>query len=122
MKEYILNENERKVLITTIMNTKRSYFSKLLRRKDIAKFESIDSISDIPTYSDIESIENQFYIDELLRIAKPYLTRKEFNVLKKAVANVENFDDFKRDLFKNKNYEYKILSKVLKKIGGLFNE
>ena len=38
MKEYILNENERKVLITTIMNTKRSYFSKLLRRKDIAKF------------------------------------------------------------------------------------
>lgn len=85
-------------------------------------FESIDSISDIPTYSDIESIENQFYIDELLRIAKPYLTRKEFNVLKKAVANVENFDDFKRDLFKNKNYEYKILSRVLKKIGGLFNE
>lgn len=125
MKEYILNENERKVLITTIMNTKRSYFSKLLRRKDIAKFESIDSISDIPTYSDIESIENQFYIDELLRIAKPYLTRKEFNVLKKAVANVENFDNFdnfKRDLFKNKNYEYKILSRVLKKIGGLFNE
>ena len=122
MKEYKLNDNERKVLITTIINTKRSYFSKLLRRKDIAQFESIESITDIPTYSDIEAIENQFYMDELLRIAKPYLTRKEFNVLKNAVANAENFDEFKSDLFKNRNYEYKILSRVLKKIGGLFNE
>ena len=122
MKEYKLNDNERKVLITTIINTKRSYFSKLLRRKDIAQFESIESITDIPTYSDMEAIENQFYMDELLRIAKPYLTRKEFNVLKKAVANDENFDKFKSDLFKNRNYEYKILSRVLKKIGGLFNE
>lgn len=122
MKEYKLNDNERKVLITTIINTKRSYFSKLLRRKDIAQFESIESITDIPTYSDIEAIENQFYMDELLRIAKPYLTRKEFNVLKNAVANAENFDKFKSDLFKNRNYEYKILSRVLKKIGGLFNE
>ena len=26
MKEYILNENERKVLITTIMNTKEAIF------------------------------------------------------------------------------------------------
>ena len=90
MKEYKLNDNERKVLITTIINTKRSYFSKLLRRKDIAQFESIESITDIPTYSDMEAIENQFYMDELLRIAKPYLTRKEFNVLKNAVANAEN--------------------------------
>ena len=122
MKEYKLNDNERKVLITTIINTKRSYFSKLLRRKDIAQFESIESITDIPTYSDMEAIENQFYMDELLRIAKPYLTRKEFNVLKDAVANAENFDEFKSDLFKNRNYEYKILSRVLKKIGGLFNE
>lgn len=122
MKEYKLNDNERKVLITTIMNTKRSYFSKILRRKDIAQFESIETIADIPTYSDIEDIENKFYMDELLRIAKPYLTRKEFNVLKKAVANAENFDEFKRNLFKNQNYEYKILSRVLKKIGGLFNE
>lgn len=122
MKEYKLNDNERKVLITTIINTKRSYFSKLLRRKDIAQFESIESIKDIPTYSDMEAIENQFYMDELLRIAKPYLTRKEFNVLKNAVANAENFDEFKSDLFKNRNYEYKILSRVLKKIGGLFNE
>ncbi len=122
MKEYKLNDNERKVLITTIMNTKRSYFLKILRRKDIAQFESIETIADIPTYSDIETIENKFYMDELLRIAKPYLTRKEFNVLKKAVANAENFDEFKRDLFKNQNYEYKILSRVLKKIGGLFNE
>ncbi len=122
MKEYKLNDNERKVLITTIINTKRSYFSKLLRRKDIAQFESIESITDIPTYSDMEAIENQFYMDELLRIAKPYLTRKEFNVLKNAVANAENFDEFKSDLFKNRNYEYKILSRVLKKIGGLFNE
>ena len=122
MKEYKLNDNERKVLITTIMNTKRSYFLKILRRKDIAQFESIETIADIPTYSDIETIENKFYMDELLRITKPYLTRKEFNVLKKAVANAENFDEFKRDLFKNQNYEYKILSRVLKKIGGLFNE
>lgn len=122
MKEYKLNDNERKVLITTIINTKRSYFSKLLRRKDIAQFKSIESITDIPTYSDMEAIENQFYMDELLRIAKPYLTRKEFNVLKNAVANAENFDKFKSDLFKNRNYEYKILSRVLKKIGGLFNE
>ena len=122
MKEYKLNDNERKVLITTIINTKRSYFSKLLRRKYIAQFESIESITDIPTYSDMEAIENQFYMDELLRIAKPYLTRKEFNVLKNAVANAENFDEFKSDLFKNRNYEYKILSRVLKKIGGLFNE
>lgn len=122
MKEYKLNDNERKVLITTIINTKRSYFSKLLRRKDIAQFESIESITDIPTYSDMEAIENQFYMDELLRIAKPYLTRKEFNVLKNAVANAENFDKFKSNLFKNRNYEYKILSRVLKKIGGLFNE
>lgn len=122
MKEYKLNDNERKVLITTIINTKRSYFSKLLRRKDIAQFESIESITDIPTYSDMEAIENQFYMDELLRIAKPYLTRKEFNVLKNAVANAENFDEFKSDLFKNRNYEYKILSRVLNKIGGLFNE
>lgn len=122
MKEYKLNDNERKVLITTIINTKRSYFSKLLRRKDIAQFESIESITDIPTYSDMEAIENQFYMDELLRIAKPYLTIKEFNVLKNAVANAENFDEFKSDLFKNRNYEYKILSRVLKKIGGLFNE
>ena len=122
MKEYKLNDNERKVLITTIINTKRSYFSKLLRRKDIVQFESIESITDIPTYSDMEAIENQFYMDELLRIAKPYLTRKEFNVLKNAVANAENFDKFKSDLFKNRNYEYKILSRVLKKIGGLFNE
>lgn len=122
MKEYKLNDNERKVLITTIINTKRSYFSKLLRRKNIAQFESIESITDIPTYSDMEAIENQFYMDELLRIAKPYLTRKEFNVLKNAVANAENFDKFKSDLFKNRNYEYKILSRVLKKIGGLFNE
>lgn len=122
MKEYKLNDNERKVLITTIINTKRSYFYKLLRRKDIAQFESIESITDIPTYSDMEAIENQFYMDELLRIAKPYLTRKEFNVLKNAVANAENFDKFKSDLFKNRNYEYKILSRVLKKIGGLFNE
>ena len=120
--EYKLNDNERKVLITTIINTKRSYFSKLLRRKDIAQFESIESITDIPTYSDMEAIENQFYMDELLRIAKPYLTRKEFNVLKNAVANAENFDEFKSDLYKNRNYEYKILSRVLKKIGGLFNE
>lgn len=122
MKEYKLNDNERKVLITTIINTKRSYFSKLLRRKDIVQFESIESITDIPTYSDMEAIENQFYMDELLRIAKPYLTRKEFNVLKNAVANAENFDKFKSNLFKNRNYEYKILSRVLKKIGGLFNE
>lgn len=122
MKEYKLNDNERKVLITTIMNIKRSYFLKILRRKDIAQFESIETIADIPTYSDIETIENKFYMDELLRITKPYLTRKEFNVLKKAVANAENFDEFKRDLFKNQNYEYKILSRVLKKIGGLFNE
>jgi len=122
MKEYKLNDNERKVLITTIMNTKRSYFSKILRRKDIVQFESIETIADIPTYSDIEDIENKFYMDELLRIAKPYLTRKEFNVLKKAVANAEDFDEFKRNLFKNQNYEYKILSRVLKKIGGLFNE
>ena len=122
MKEYKLNDNERKVLITTIINTKRSYFSKLLRRKDIAQFESIESITDMPTYSDMEAIENQFYMDELLRIAKPYLTIKEFNVLKNAVANAENFDELKSDLFKNRNYEYKILSRVLKKIGGLFNE
>lgn len=122
MKEYKLNDNEYSYLLTIIMNTKRKYFTKEFRRNEIAKFESIDSIQEIETYSDMEAVENKFFMDELLRIAKPYLTRKEMNVLKKAIDNANNFKEFKKDLKKNKNYEYKILSKVLKKIGGLINE
>lgn len=122
MKEYKLNDNEYSYLLTIIMNTKRKYFTKEFRRNEIAKFESIDSIQEIETYSDMEAVENKFFMDELLRIAKPYLTRKEMNLLKKAIANADNFKEFKKDLKKNKNYEYKILSKVLKKIGGLINE
>lgn len=122
MKEYKLNDNEYSYLLTIIMNTKRKYFTKEFRRNEIAKFESIDSIQEIETYSDMEAVENKFFMDELLRIAKPYLTRKEMNVLKKAIDNADNFKEFKKDLKKNKNYEYKILSKVLKKIGGLINE
>ncbi len=122
MKEYKLNDNEYSYLLTIIMNTKRKYFTKEFRRNEIAKFESIDSIQEIETYSDMEAVENKFFMDELLRIAKPYLTRKEMNVLKKAIDNAYNFKEFKKDLKKNKNYEYKILSKVLKKIGGLINE
>lgn len=96
---------------------------KVINYSENGKKTKRNSLDDTLDYAmNRDKTEKQFYIDELLRIAKPYLTRKEFNVLKKAVANVENFDDFKRDLFKNKNYEYKILSRVLKKIGGLFNE
>lgn len=121
MKEYKLNENEYRYLVSIIANTKRKYFTKEFRRNSIAKFESLDNISDLEAYSDIEAIENKFYIDELLRIAKPYLTRKELNILKKAFANIDNFKEFKHYLKINQNYEYKILSKVLKKIGGIIN-
>lgn len=121
MKEYKLNENEYNYLISIVANTKRKYFTKEFRRNSIAKFESLDNIQEIETYSDMEAVENQFYMDELLRIAKPYLTRKEVNILKKAIENADNFAEFKRNLYKNNNYEYKILSKVIKKIGGLLN-
>lgn len=121
MKEYKLNGSEYNYLISIVVNTKRKYFTKEFRRNAIAKFESLDNIQEIETYSDMEAIENQFYMDELLRIAKPYLTRKEVNILKKAIENADNFAEFKRNLYKNNNYEYKILSKVIKKIGGLLN-
>lgn len=121
MKEYKLNKNEYNYLISIVANTKRKYFTKEFRRNSIAKFESLDNIQEIETYSDMEAVENRFYMDELLRIAKPYLTRKEVNILKKAIENADNFAEFKRTLYKNNNYDYKILSKVIKKIGGLLN-
>lgn len=121
MKEYKLNKNEYNYLISIVANTKRKYFTKEFRRNSIAKFESLDNIQEIETYSDMEAVENQFYMDELLRIAKPYLPRKEVNILKKAIENADNFAEFKRTLYKNNNYDYKILSKVIKKIGGLLN-
>ena len=121
MKEYKLNESEQNYLITIVANTKRKYFIKEFRRNSIAKFESLDELQNIEDYSEMERIENKFYMDELLRFAKPYLTRKEFNILKKAIENADNFKEFKSYLKKHQNYEYKILSKVLKKIGGLIN-
>lgn len=121
MKEYKLNENEHNYLITIVANTKRKYFTKEFRRNSIAKFESLDELQNIEDCSEIEKLENKFYMDELLRFAKPYLTRREFNILKKAIENADNFKEFKSYLKKHQNYEYKILSKVIKKIGGLIN-
>lgn len=121
MKEYKLNENEHNYLISIVANTKRKYFTKEFRRNEIAKFESLDNFQELETYSEMDQIENKFYMDELLRIAKPYLTRKEMNTLKKAIDNADNFKEFKSYLKKHQNYEYKILSKVLKKIGGIIN-
>lgn len=121
MKEYKLNENEHNYLISIVANTKRKYFTKEFRRSEIAKFESLDNFQELETYSEMDQIENKFYMDELLRIAKPYLTRREMNALKKAIDNVDNFKEFKSYLKKHQNYEYKILSKVLKKIGGIVN-
>lgn len=121
MKEYKLNENEHNYLISIVANTKRKYFTKEFRRNEIAKFESLDNFQELETYSEMDQIENKFYMDELLRIAKPYLTRREMNTLKKAIDNADNFKEFKSYLKKHENYEYKILSKVLKKIGGIIN-
>ena len=122
MKEYKLSYEEQSYLMSVVINTKNDYLRKQYKRNSIVKFESIDLYPELSTYSEIEQIENKFYKDELIRIAKPYLTRKEMNILKKAIENAENFKEFKRTLKKNKNYEYKILSKVLKKIGGIINE
>lgn len=122
MKNYKLNESECRYILTIIMNIKKKYFIKEFKRNAIIKFESIDSIRETEIYSDIEIIENRFILDELLRIAKPYLTKKELNILKRAIENADNFKEFRKDLKKNKSYEYKILSKVLKKIGGLISE
>lgn len=122
MKEYSLSSEERSYLMSVVINTKNEYLRKYCRRKNLLKIESIDCVPEIATYSDIEEVENKFYMDELLRIAKPYLTRKEMNVLKKAIENRDNFKEFKSYLKKHENYEYKILSKVLKKIGGIINE
>lgn len=121
MKEYKLNENEHNYLISIVANTKKKYFTKEFRRNEIAKFESLDNFQELETYSEMDQIENKFYMDELLRIAKPYLTRREMNTLKKAIDNADNFKEFKSYLKKHQNYEYKILSKVLKKIGGIIN-
>ena len=121
MKEYKLNKNEHNYLISIVANTKRKYFTKEFRRNEIAKFESLDNFQELETYSEMDQIENKFYMDELLRIAKPYLTRREMNTLKKAIDNADNFKEFKSYLKKHQNYEYKILSKVLKKIGGIIN-
>ena len=121
MKEYKLNENEHNYLISIVANTKRKYFTKEFRRNEIAKFESLDNFQELETYSEMDQIENKFYMDELLRIAKPYLTRREMHTLKKAIDNADNFKEFKSYLKKHQNYEYKILSKVLKKIGGIIN-
>lgn len=121
MKEYKLNENEHNYLISIVANTKRKYFTKEFRRNEIAKFESLDNFQELETYSEMDQIENKFYMDELLRIAKPYLTIREMNTLKKAIDNADNFKEFKSYLKKHQNYEYKILSKVLKKIGGIIN-
>lgn len=122
MKDYKLNEIECRYILTIIMNIKKKYFIKEFKRNAIVKFESIDSIRETEIYSDIEIIEDRFILDELLRIAKPYLTKKELNILKRAIENADNFKEFRKDLKKNKSYEYKILSKVLKKIGGLISE
>ncbi len=120
MKNYKLNEHESRYLLSIIMNIKKRYFIKEFKRNSIIKIESIDSIKELESYSDIETIENKFFMEELFRIAKPYLTRKELNVLKRAIENADNFKDFRKDLKKNKSYEYKILSKVLKKVGGAY--
>lgn len=122
MKEYKLNENEQNYLITIVANTKRKYFTKKFRRNAIAKFEPLDNIQGLETYSELEKVEDKFYMDELLRIAKPYLTRREMNTLKKTIENADNFREFKSYLKQHQNYEYKILSKVLKKIGGIIND
>lgn len=103
MKEYKLNENEHNYLISIVANTKRKYFTKEFRRNEIAKFESLDNFQELETYSEMDQIENKFYMDELLRIAKPYLTRREMNTLKKAIDNNcfvnGNFDeDLKQDI------------------------
>lgn len=116
MKEYELTPQEIKALIKIIYCERCNYF----REKNKTNLVNIDNYEEY--ISESMQLEIQFYKDELVRFAKSYLSRKEYNIFKKAVYNAENLDELKRFLFKNKNYEYKILSKVLKKIGGLFYE
>ena len=42
--------------------------------------------------------------------------------LSKTMQNIDDFKEFKSYLRKNQRYDYIILSQVLKKIGGIFNE
>ena len=116
--KYFINNNEKNMLIKIILDTKSEYIRKQERRNRIVQFSDIDDIE----IQDMIQLEDLFYKQELIRFAEPYLKAKEFELFKSAVYNAENIEQFKRFLFKNRNYDYKILKKVLKKIGGIFNE
>ena len=118
MDKYFLNKQERKALNKIINDTRSDYIRAKSKRESIVDFCSIEDVE----VSEMMQLEEMFYKQELLRFAEPYLTTKEYEIFKKAVYNAEKIADFKRFLNKNKIYEYRLLQKVIKKIGGLFNE
>lgn len=122
MKEYKLSSDEQKYLMSVIINTKNQFIRKQEKRDSIIKFESIEEHNNLSNDTSFENIENRFFINELLRISKPYLSIKEFHILSKTMQNIDDFKEFKSYLRKNQRYDYIILSHVLKKIGGIFNE
>lgn len=122
MKEYKLSSDEQKYLMSVIINTKNQFIRKQEKRDSIIKFESIEEHNNLSNDTSFENIENRFFINELLRISKPYLSIKEFHILSKTMQNIDDFKEFKSYLRKNQRYDYIILSQVLKKIGGIFNE
>lgn len=117
-KIYFINNDERNVLLKIMRDTKNEYLRKNIRRDNIAKIESIEDVE----ISDVIHLEEIFYKQEIIRFAEPYLKTKEFELFKKAIYNSENIYEFKRFLRNSNRYDYYLLLKVLKKIGGLFYE
>ena len=118
MYQYKLSKQENQALNKIISDTRNEYIRIKEKRASIVSFCELD---DIEAYEMIE-LGSLFYKKELIRFAEPYLNKKEYEIFKKAVYNAENIDDFKRFLHSKQNYNYKLLLKVLKRIGGLFNE
>ena len=116
--KYFINNDEKNVLIKIIRDTRNEYLRKKIRRENIVQFDSLDDIE----ISDVIHLEEIFYKQELIRFSEPYLKEKELEIFKRAIYNSEHIEEFKRFLHDNNNYDYKILLKVLKKIGGMFSE
>lgn len=121
MKEYLLNNNEERYLKGIINKTVKRYFTIKYKRESIATFEPIDLLEEKEVGFDILQVQEQFFKEELLKFAKPNLTKGEYKIFKQALNNHNNIKNFKRYLSENKNYDYKLLARALKKIGGLLN-
>ena len=121
MKEYKMSIDEQNYLMTVVINTRNDYLRKIEKRESIAKFENIDDYQNFSSEDYFDELEDEFFTNEILRISKPYLKTREFNILKDALYNLKNIKEFKIYLRENKRYDYLILLKVFKKIGGIFN-